>query len=80
MTLGAPDIDRIPVLTRPGEIEPGGGDGLPSGGIIHPGHHVIPAQRAGLLGANADQQAKHDVRVQAPTPPTQLAGPWPAPE
>jgi hypothetical protein len=28
---------------------------------------MVPAQRAGLLGADADQQAQHDIRVQART-------------
>ena len=63
MPLGAPDVDRVAVLSRSSGIESGRGEGLPSGRIIYPGHYVIPAQRAGFLGADADQQAQRDVRV-----------------
>src|SRR5580700_7028331 len=63
MPLGAPDVDRVAVISRSGGIESGRGNGLPSSRIIYPGHYVIPAQRAGFLGADADQQAQRDVRV-----------------
>jgi hypothetical protein len=66
-TLRTPDVDREPVFARPGRIESTAADRLPSGRIIHPGDHVVPAQRPGLFGADADQQAQHNVRVQART-------------
>jgi len=62
-----PHVNREPVLTFPARIEPRDGDRLPAGEIVRPGHHVIPPQRAGLLGADADLQAQYYVRVQART-------------
>src|SRR5262249_44373082 len=65
MSLRAPDIDREVVLPRPGVIEPGRGDRLPSSAIVHPRHYVIPPQGPGLLSADAGQQAQRYVGVQA---------------
>jgi hypothetical protein len=58
MSLGAPDIDREEFLSHPGVIESSRSDGLPSGGIARPPHHVIPSQRAGFLGADTGEQAQ----------------------
>jgi hypothetical protein len=64
MPLGAPDIDRDAVLSSPGVIGLGDGDRLPSGRIVYPRHHVVPAERPRFLGPQSCQQGQGDVGLQ----------------
>lgn len=45
-------------------IESDFGHGSPFGGVVHPRHDVIPAERTRILGTDARHETKHNVRVE----------------